>query len=112
MNKNVIKKIVLDIDSKEISLTPEQAQKLCTALMDLLKVKQQVSDSAIEELKRLIEDKNKEEKYILLPYPVYPYGRPYWEYEPYRITWGSSSDNKCLCSATYLASNETVNISI
>jgi hypothetical protein len=110
MANNVIKKIVLDIDGKEISLTPEQAQKLCTALMDLLKVRQQASDSAIEELKRLIENNRKE--YIPLPYPVVPYKIPYWEYEPYRITWGSSSDGNYLCSATYSASDKTVNISI
>jgi hypothetical protein len=82
MNQNIIKKIVLDIDGKEISLTPEQAQKLCTALVDLLKVKQ--PSTTMDEIKQLIEDKSKE--YIPLPYPVYPYTKPYWEYEPYRVT--------------------------
>jgi hypothetical protein len=106
MNQNIVKKIVLDIDSKKISLTPEQAQKLCTALMDLLKVEQ--SSVTLDEIKRMIGDKSKE--YIPLPYPVYPHKTPYWEYEPYRVTWGYSSNDKCLCSATYSASNGTVSI--
>lgn len=65
--EKIIKKIVLDIDGKEISLTPEQAQKLNNALNDMFGSKTVV----------------KEKEYI-------PY-RPYWPIrEPY-YTWTLST---------------------
>ncbi|MDD5381899.1 MAG: hypothetical protein PHG53_09735 [Phycisphaerae bacterium] len=52
---NLIKKIVLDVDGKEIPLTPEQEQKLCMALLDLLGIKKEQDDSFKELLQKLRE---------------------------------------------------------
>lgn len=84
---NIIKKIVLNIEGKEISLTPEQAQKLLVALTDLLGVKKEVI---------------KEKEYVPYPvYPSYPY-RPYWHWDTYTTTWGDyRTKNAEYCSASF-----------
>ncbi|MFA7100696.1 MAG: hypothetical protein WC196_02895 [Bacilli bacterium] len=60
-DKNILKTITLDIEGKEIKLTPEQAKKLHNALAELFAPK---------------------EKEVSVPYPVY---------HPYRIWWGDSN---------------------
>ena len=107
---NIIKKIVIDIDGKEISLTPEQSQKLLTALTDLLSVKKEII---------------KEKEYV--PYPIYPYYppyhyRPYWKYDDNVFVWGTASndtvdvyrktsgDNKHYCSATFASNTAKITL--
>jgi len=97
--KNLIKKIVLDIEGKEISLTPEQAQKLLVALTNLLGTKRETI---------------KEKEYI--PYPIYPCQPPYnpcWPYNEPHITWSTSNNHtqgQSQCSASY--ANSTAKITL
>ena len=100
--KNLIKKIVLDIEGKEISLTPEQAQKLLVVLTDLIGGKKETI---------------KEKEYV--PYPIYPYDppyrpyRPWWPYDRPYYTWSSTTSRAgALCSANYSAENSTAKITL
>lgn len=94
--KNLIKKIVLDIEGNEISLTPEQAHKLCTALMDLLGVNKRV-----------------ETEYVSCPYPIYPSYLPYWPYGTPHVTWGAyGGQTSGLYSTSYTSENSTAKITL
>lgn len=64
----MIKKIIIEIDKKEITLTPKQAEKL------------------FDELGKLY---GKEKEYVPY-YPYYPYTRPYIS-DPI-WTWGTSTN--------------------
>lgn len=73
MPNEMIKKIVLDLEGVEISLTSEQAEKLYQALNDLYGFK-------------VIKEKE------FVPYNPYPY-RPYWawQWDVPQYTWSCSS---------------------
>lgn len=60
-DKNILKTITLDVEGKEIKLTPDQAKKLHEALAELFAPK---------------------EKTVTVPYPVY---------YPYRVWWQDSN---------------------
>lgn len=103
-SKNIIKKIVLDIDGKEISLTSEQAKRLCHALMDMLGIKEG------------------ETKYV--PYRVYPYDcwdPCVWPYTTHTVNYAdnTSAGNQLtdftgagICYATYNSTGATVKIKL
>jgi hypothetical protein len=86
--EKMIKKIVIDIDGKEISLSPDQAQRLCAALMDLTGVKTQ-------------------KEYV----PYYPYApwRPYWTWGTYQTSLGNGT---LTCASTYNADSNTASITL
>jgi hypothetical protein len=72
-----VTKIVLDIDGKEIELTPEDAKALYFALKELVGEKEVIT--------------------VPSPYPVYPYKNP-WRYvhpnpygNPWIITWNATN---------------------
>jgi hypothetical protein len=86
--EKMIKKIVIDIDGKEISLSPDQVQRLCAALMDLTGTKPQ-------------------KEYV--PYYPYTLWRPYW-------TWGTYTTNlgnvTLTCASAYNTDTNTANITL
>jgi len=75
--KNIIKKVVLDLDGKEVELTLEQAKKLHELLNELCG----------------------EKKTEYVPYPVryyyWSWNRPYWHYDG--PTWTSSDGSSSAC---------------
>jgi hypothetical protein len=80
--KNPIKKIELDLDGKKVSLTPEQAKSLKSALNELF-------------------GKDGWKEYI--PYPVYPARPYYWEWrypDCYFSTTGGTAVTYCSDSST------------
>lgn len=97
MDKNIIKKIELDIDGVGITLTPEQAKKLHGALADLLGVKA-------------------EKEYVPLPQPYPVPSLPYTPYRPYRWEplWVYSGTVTKLNNVTvsYCANSSTAKLSV
>ena len=87
-----IKKIVLDLGGKEVTLTPKQAQNLKNALDELFG----------KEIVKVIEKefiKMPDPYPVPVPYPAPYHRRPYWEYEHPRfgeITCKSSLDGDTL----------------
>ena len=79
MSNSNVKKIVIEINSREFEFTVEEAKDLLEAL-----------DSIVGEKK----------EYLPCPYPhsVYP---PYYLCPPYKITWGTTS----ITGDTYIMTN-------
>ncbi len=93
--KNMIKRLVLDIDGKEISLTMEQAKKLQSALNEVFETK-------IVREKEYIPT-----PYVPKPVPWYPYtpARPWYE-PPYfwrTITSANGLGDRALSGPTYMS---------
>ncbi len=97
MSKTLLKKIVLDVEGKEIVLTPEQAKKLHEALDELFGMK----------------EKKEYVPYPYNPYPWYPY-RLRWEYSRPYITYtgGGTTAGQLDAPCTMFCSNDSLSITL